>query len=153
MFSRSWNRFSELSTDPAYITIVSALETFDVWSKLASTTDLHFSDEHLKNLCCLDNKRVNHQCCATLKLVKNLEDIGEFGDSLKVHFPAQHVGPFAYRHRMLGAVMEEGLEKMHRTIKDDMERISQSSQLDRLKLALQRWSVQVQLSDMRKCAN
>jgi hypothetical protein len=37
---------------------------------------------------------------------------------------AQHVGLFAWKYRMLGAVAEEELERLHRTISDEFENIS-----------------------------
>lgn len=58
-----------------------------------------------------------------------LEKVGGFGNSLKCHFIAQHVGPFAWHHRMLGAVAEEGIERLHRTIREDFEHISRRSDL------------------------
>uniref|UniRef100_A0A914CWZ1 Uncharacterized protein n=1 Tax=Acrobeloides nanus TaxID=290746 RepID=A0A914CWZ1_9BILA len=66
---------------------------------------------------------------------------------------AQHVGDFAWHHRMLGAVAEEGIERLHRTICDDIENVSHRNEEERTKITLQRWSVQVQLADIGKSSD
>uniref|UniRef100_A0A914CYV4 Uncharacterized protein n=1 Tax=Acrobeloides nanus TaxID=290746 RepID=A0A914CYV4_9BILA len=65
---------------------------------------------------------------------------------------AQHVWDFAWHHRMLGAVAEEGIERLHRTICDDIENVSRRNE-ERAKITLQRWSVQVQLADIGKSSD
>ena len=72
-----WEKVHELCSDGNYIEVVSALSSFDKWSSLASTVDLHLSDEHLKRLCCPE-KHDNDECCATSILVKRLENLGGF---------------------------------------------------------------------------
>ena len=99
--------------------------------------------------CCRNNQHTEN-CCATSELVKGLEDLGGFGNSVKVHVMAQHVGDFAWHHRILGAAAEEGIERLHRTICDDLENVSRQDEDERAKITLQRWSVQVQLADIGK---
>lgn len=147
--SREWKKFADLSTNEEYTLVVETLSAFDEWSKLASKVDLHLTEEHLRRLCCPDEHQ-GGTCCSTFRLVKYLEKLGGFGSSVKVHMLAQHVGPFAWKHKMLGAVLEEGLEGLHRTLKNDIEKISRGTKLERIRLALLRWAVQVQLSDMEK---
>lgn len=63
---------------------------------------------------------------------------------------AQHVGPFAWCHRILGALAEEGIEKLHRTIKDDIQLVSRKDVNEKISIVLKRWAVQVQLADRGK---
>lgn len=148
-FSRSWAKFADLCETEEYRDVISSLSAFNVWSSLASDVNLHLSDNHLSMLCCKD-QHSTEDCCATSKLVKSLERLGGFGNSVKVHVLAQHVGKFAWNHRALGAFAEEGVEKLHRTIKDDIQKVSRSSDLDKLRISLQRWAVQVLLADLGK---
>uniref|UniRef100_A0A914CZW5 Uncharacterized protein n=1 Tax=Acrobeloides nanus TaxID=290746 RepID=A0A914CZW5_9BILA len=63
---------------------------------------------------------------------------------------AQHTGSFAWRHRILGAMAEEGLESLHSTIKEDIENVARGDLVERARIAIQRWGVQVQLADLGK---
>lgn len=127
----SWKKFDGLTDHEDFVKLVDALSVFNEWCKLACNTDLHLTDEFCRRLCCPE-MHVGAGCCATFNLIKILEKIGGFGGHLKIHVLAQHVGPFAWEHRVLGAVMEEGLEKLHRTIKDDLELISRKDETERL---------------------
>jgi hypothetical protein len=82
--------------------------------------------------------------------VKCLEKLGGFGNSVKIHVLVQHVGPFVWHYRILGAVAEEGIERLHSTIRKDFQNVSHKSDLERAKITLQRWAVQVQLADLGK---
>lgn len=84
---------------------MSALEAFDEWSRLVSCVDLHLSDEHLTQLSCKD-AHTSEDCCATMRIVKALENVDGFGNSVKIHVLAQHVGFFAWTNRVLGALAE-----------------------------------------------
>ena len=129
-----------------------AVEAFDKWSKLASDVGLNLSDDHLDSLCCNEN-HPSSTCCSTSSLVSSLQNLGGFGSSVKVHVLAQHVNSFARRHRILGAVAEEGIEGLHRIIKNDLENVCRGDEMERLKIALQRHAIQVQLDDLGKSAN
>uniref|UniRef100_A0A914E1Z0 Uncharacterized protein n=1 Tax=Acrobeloides nanus TaxID=290746 RepID=A0A914E1Z0_9BILA len=50
-------------------------------------------------------------------------------------------------------VAEEGIERLHWTICDDIENVSRRNEEERAKITLQRWSVQVQLADIGKSSD
>ena len=107
------------------------------------------SNENLRLLCCQTHK-ISWDCCAPAKLVKYLEAVGGFGNSLKIHFLALHIGPFIYQHKILGAIAEEGLEALHRIFNDNLKRICRSDIFERDKICLVNWAVNVLLSDKKK---
>ena len=51
---------------------------------------------------------------------------------------------------MLGAVSEEGIESLHSTIKEDFENVSRRERLERARVVIQKWGIEVQLADMGK---
>uniref|UniRef100_A0A914DHF6 Uncharacterized protein n=1 Tax=Acrobeloides nanus TaxID=290746 RepID=A0A914DHF6_9BILA len=86
----------------------------------------------------------------TVLEIKSLELLGGFGSSVTVHVLAQHTGCLAWRHRILGAMAEEGLESLHSTIKGDIENVARGDLVERAQVAIQRWGVQIQLADLGK---
>ena len=123
IFSKLWMKFQTICSDLDFQQIVNAISQFDRWSRLASDTNLNLYEDHLRNLCCFE-EHVNANCCATASLLNCLEKLGGFGGSVLFHVLAQHIGPFAWRHQMLEAVSEEGIESLHRSIKEDFENVS-----------------------------
>uniref|UniRef100_A0A914DFE5 Uncharacterized protein n=1 Tax=Acrobeloides nanus TaxID=290746 RepID=A0A914DFE5_9BILA len=149
MFSQLWEIFQAVCPDPEFQKVVNAISKFGVWSSLASTTELNLTNDHLKKLCC-PKKHVGENCCSTFALIKSLELLGGFGSSVTVHVLAQHTGCFAWHHRILGAMAEEGLESLHSTIKGDIENVARGDLVERARIAIQRWGVQIQLADLGK---
>lgn len=116
---------------------------------MVSSTDLELSDDHLQKFCC-PVQHASENCCATSFLVSSLKKLGRFVSFVAVHVLAQHTGPFAWKHRVLYAMSEEGIESLHSTIKKDFENVSRGDGLERVRITIKRNAVQVQLADMGK---
>lgn len=144
-----WHEFQQLHSDQEFQNVVKAISAFDDWSNLVSSTNLVLSDAHLRNFCCPEI-HISEDCCATSILVQSLEKLGGFGTSVVIHVLAQHTGTFAWIHRVLYAMSEEGIESLHSTIKEDFENVSRGDKLERARITIQGNAVQVQLADMGK---
>lgn len=138
-----------MSPDPEFQKVIATISAFHRWSELASSTDLRLSDEHLQEFCCRE-AHAGDRCCSTYILIKCLEELKNFGGHLLVHVLAQHVGPFSWMHRIMGAVSEEGIESLHRKVKNEFNNISRHDDIERARIALQGLAVQTQLADLGK---
>lgn len=138
--------FLAVSNLPEYQTIIFALEVFDAWCRLVSTTETDLSDEHCQAISCQKEHSVSFGCCQTARIGKVLDDLGGFGTSGLVHVMISHLGPFVWEHRKIGALAEEGLEAVHCKLGGETKRHKQSPQ-ESLKNSLKWLAIDVLLSD------
>lgn len=131
---------------PEYQKIIAALEVFDNWCRLVSTTDTDLSDERCQAICCQNRHAQDFKCCQTARLGKILNELGGFGTSALVHVIISHLGPFIWTHRKIGALAEEGIEAIHCKLATESLRHKKTKQ-ESLKNALKWLAIDVLLSD------
>lgn len=132
-----------------YQRIIHALRVFDVWCRLVSTTETGLSDERVQAICCRGVHAFGLDCCQTAKLGQVLEDLGGFGGSGLVHVMIMHLGPFVWKHRMVGALAEEGIEGVHCKLATETLRHKKQAN-EKIKNALKWLAIDVLLNDRNK---
>ncbi|CAD5209448.1 unnamed protein product [Bursaphelenchus okinawaensis] len=118
----SIDALSKVSTSEGYQQIIKAMDVFNEWSKIVSSTKKNISDKELMVLYCRNGEHLGEQCCQTIKLARCLDVVGGASKSALVHIVLMHLGPFAWKHKMIGALAEEGIEAVHCRFAEEMKR-------------------------------
>lgn len=138
--------FLAVSDELEYQKLVKALSIFDVWCRLVSTTDINLSDSRVQKICCKEAHSTARDCCQTALLGSALEEIGGFGSSALVHVMIMHLGPFIWKHKMIGALAEEGIESVHSKLAIEMQRHKRSAK-EKIRNALKWLAIDVLMCD------
>lgn len=136
-----------MSQSKNYQNIISAFRIFDTWGRLVANTKIGLSDEECQEISCKVQHSPDRNCCSTAKLGHCLDNLGGFGTSSLVHDMIIHLGPFVHKHRMIGALAEEGIEAVHSKLA--VETTRQKKQLkERIRNSLKFLTIDVFLSDI-----
>lgn len=138
-----------VTEDYNYQNIMHSLKIFNEWSSQVSNPHKHLGLEQINSLCCKDLHDSSKECCLTARMCNNLSEIGGFGRSGLIHLVLMHMGRFVHRHRMIGAVSEEGLESLHSRLTFEMRR-HRRKMIDKLMLAMKWHTIDVFLCDAEK---
>lgn len=85
-------------------------------------------------------------CCQTAILGRSLSEFGGLGTSALVHVMIMHLGPFVWKHRMIGAVAEEGIEAVHCKLATEVQRHKMSAN-ERMRNSMKWMAIDVLMSD------
>ncbi|CAD5213571.1 unnamed protein product [Bursaphelenchus okinawaensis] len=118
----SIDALSKVSTSEGYQQVIKAMDVFNEWSKIVSSTKKNLSDKELMVLYCRNSEHLGEQCCQTIKLARCLDVVGGASKRALVHIVLMHLGPFEWDHKMIGALAEEDIEAVHCRFAEEMKR-------------------------------